>query len=200
MSTTPPRPERVTLTGTHVCLEPMTPGHAVHLWEIATPDLFRYYPSRVASLDDMQAYVESALRQMEQGEALPFVTVERASGRIVGSTRFAAISFEHRRVEIGWTWITPAWQRTFVNTEAKYLMLQHAFGVWGCARVEFKADVRNERSAAALQRIGAVREGVLRSHMSMPDGARRDTVYFSVLENEWPAVKLGLEHRLARNA
>lgn len=193
-------PEREVLAGRHVRLVPLVAEHAPELWRIATPGLFRYYPTPVASLEDMRTYVASALQQMDCGEALAFVTVELSSGAIVGSTRFAAISFEHRRVEIGWTWITPAWQRTFVNTEAKCLMLQHAFERWGCARVEFKADARNDRSHAALLRIGALREGVLRSHMTMASGPRRDTVYFSILQGEWPAVKSRLQARLERDA
>jgi RimJ/RimL family protein N-acetyltransferase len=144
----------------------------------------------------MESYVRGALAEQEAGQALPFATIDKASGRVVGSTRFAAIEPQHRRVEIGWTWVAPRWQRTPVNTEAKYLMLRHAFEQWGCVRVEFKTDVLNTRSRQALLRIGAKEEGTLRSHMITATGRIRDTVYFSVLASEWPAVRAALNAKL----
>ena len=126
-----------------------------------------------------------------------FATIERSSGRAIGSTRFMNIDRANRRVEIGSTWIAPAWQRTPVNTEAKYLMLRHAFEVWGCIRVELKTDALNQKSRTAILRIGAKEEGTLRRHLLTWTGRVRDTVYFSILDNEWPEVKLQLESRIA---
>lgn len=193
------RPERVVLAGRSVRLEPLTLDHVPALWEVLRgTDVFRYMPAPIDSPADMRAYVEEALDQETRGLAIPFAQVETGDGKVVGSTRFGALAPEHRRVEIGWTWIGPAWQRTAINTEAKYLLLRHAFETWGCARVELKTDARNTRSIAAMERIGAVREGTLRSHMTLPGGARRDSVYFSIVEADWPDVKRRLEARLAR--
>jgi N-acetyltransferase len=132
------------------------------------------------------------------GSALPFATVERATNTVVGSTRYGNIVPQHRRAEIGWTWIAPRWQRTAVNTEAKYLMLRHAFDVMACRRVELKTSALNARSRAAMLRIGATEEGTLRRHMVQPDGSARDSVYFSVIDEEWPAVRERLEEMLRR--
>jgi RimJ/RimL family protein N-acetyltransferase len=129
---------------------------------------------------------------------MPFATIEAASGQVVGSTRYMSIAPHHRRLEIGNTWLAPAWQRTAINTEAKLLMLTHAFTVVGALRVEFKTDALNEKSRAALLGIGATEEGTLRRHMLTDTGRRRDSVYFSVIEEEWPRVRMHLERRLAR--
>src|SRR5581483_2850906 len=131
-----------------------------------------------------------------RGESVVFATVERNSGQVIGSTRFMNIDRVNRRVEIGSTWIVPAWQRTAVNTEAKYLMLKHAFEVWGCMRVELKTDALNQRSRQAILRLGAKEEGTLRKHLVTWTGRVRDSVYFSILDTEWPNVKTGLEERL----
>jgi N-acetyltransferase len=136
------------------------------------------------------------LEGQKAGTSLPFVTVETASGREAGLTRFMNIDCVHRRTEIGGTIIAPEWQRTFVNTEAKYLMLKHAFEEWGCIRVEFKTDSLNERSRNAILRIGAKEEGLFRNHMIMPDGRVRHSVYYSIVNSEWPAVKQRLEAKL----
>jgi RimJ/RimL family protein N-acetyltransferase len=141
----------------------------------------------------MRAYVETALAEQRAGTALAFATVERASGTVVGTTRFANAVHEHARVEIGWTWIAPRWQRTGVNTEAKLLMLRHAFEVLRVRRVELKTSALNLRSRAAIRRIGATEEGTLRKHMINADGSARHSVYFSVLDDEWPAVQARLE-------
>ena len=125
-----------------------------------------------------------------------FATVERSSGRTIGSTRFMNIDRVNKRVEIGSTWIAPPWQRTAVNTEAKYLMLRHAFEVWGCIRVELKTDALNQKSRNAILRIGAKEEGTLRRHLMTWTGRVRDTVYFSIWDSEWAQVKAGLENRL----
>src|SRR5215467_6132074 len=137
----------------------------------------------------MQAYIETALKERDSGSAIPFVQVERASGRVVGSTRYANIDRQHHRLEIGWTWVAPGWQRTVINTEAKYLLLRHAFQSLRCMRVELKTDSLNERSRAAILRIGAVQEGIFRNHMITSTGRVRHTVYFSVIDSEWPQVK-----------
>lgn len=191
----------VVLEGRHVRLEPLTLDHLPGLCAVGLdPELWRWTTAHVETDSDMERYVRDALALQEQGHALPFATVERASGRVVGSTRFGSIARPFRRVEIGWTWVARPWQRTAVNTEAKYLMLRHAFEDAGCIRVEFKTDVLNERSRAALLRLGAHQEGVLRSHVITERGRVRDTIYFSILASEWPGVKTALERRLAAGA
>jgi RimJ/RimL family protein N-acetyltransferase len=160
------------------------------------PELWRWTTSRVLTFDDMRAYVETALDGQRQGVAVPFATIEVASGKVVGSTRFAAIDRTNRRVEIGWTWIAPAWQRTPINTEAKYLMLRQAFEEWGCIRVELKTNSLNAQSRAAILRLGAKEEGTFRNHMINDDGSIRHTVYYSVIDGEWPEVRAGLEAKL----
>jgi RimJ/RimL family protein N-acetyltransferase len=144
----------------------------------------------------MRAYVAEALDEQARGASLPFATVVRATGAVVGSTRFGNLAPAHRRAEIGWTWLAAPWQRTAANTEAKLLQLGHAFEAWGCERVEFKTDALNERSRAALARLGAVEEGTLRHHLVTERGRLRDSVYYSVLAAEWPAVRDRLRARL----
>lgn len=186
----------VVLEGRHARLVPLTPDHVPALWQAARdPEVWRWTASQVHGEGDMRRYVEDALAAQAQGTALPFATTAAATGEVVGSTRFA--NAEQRRVEIGWTWITPAWQRTALNTEAKYLMLRHAFEVLGCLRVELKTDALNQRSRSAILRIGAREEGILRKHMITETGRVRDTVYFSVTDDEWPAAKARLEQMLA---
>jgi len=192
-----PRP--VTLQGRHVRLEPLSLAHQDRLCAVGLDaELWRWAQTTLATPADMRAYIETALTWQAQGTALPFVIVARATEQVVGSTRYANIERADRRLEIGWTWIAGTAQRTPVNTEAKYLLLRHAFEVLGCNRVEFKTDVLNERSRAALLRIGAKQEGVLRSHMITATGRVRDSVYFSIVAAEWPAVKVALEEKLAR--
>ena len=193
--------EPVVLEGLHVRLEPLTIDHVEALARVGLdPDIWRWTLARLRTPDDMRHYVETALAEQRAGIAIPFATVERASGRVVGSTRYHGIDRAHRRVEIGWTWIAPPWQRTIVNTEAKYLMLRHAFEVWGCARVELKTNAKNERSRRAILRIGATEEGTLRKHQINADGTSRDSVYFSIIDDEWPDRKSRLEAMLARGA
>lgn len=192
--------ETPVLEGTHVRLEPLSVAHVEGLARVALdPALWQWTVSQVRSREDVAAYVDAALRDQARGTAAPFATVDRASGTIVGSTRFGNMDPAHRRVEIGWTWLARPWQRTPLNTEAKYLMLRHAFDVLGCIRVELKTDALNSRSRAAIQRIGAVEEGTLRSHMITADGRVRDTVYFSIIADEWPAVQARLEARLGKS-
>lgn len=188
--------EPVTLEGRHVRLVPMTREHIPALWQAASyPELWRWTVSQVHGEDDMRRYVEEALAMQAQGTALPFVTTDAATGQVAGSTRLA--NAEGPRVEIGWTWIARPWQRTAVNTEAKYLMMRHAFEALGLLRVELKTDALNARSRAAILRIGAREEGVLRKHMLTETGRVRDTVFFSVTDDEWPRVKARLEQMLA---
>jgi len=183
----------VTLEGRHVRLESVRASHADGLVEAGTGcGLFRFYPYSLETEAEMRAYVAASIEALAAGRMLPFATIDRASGRVVGSTCYLAIEPAHKRLEIGSTWITPSHQRSPVNTEAKRLQLTHCFEVLGCNRVEFKTDARNAQSRAALARIGAVEEGTFRAHMVMPDGALRDSVYFSVIAPEWPAVKARL--------
>jgi RimJ/RimL family protein N-acetyltransferase len=189
----------VTLTGSVVRLEPIRHEHAELFWEVAKDnldDIFRWIPYRMQRREDFQQLVAKALQEQERGESIVFTTVESGSGRVIGSTRFMNINRNNRRVEIGSTWIAPAWQRTAVNTEAKFLMLRHAFEVWGCFRVELKTDALNEKSRNAILRLGAKEEGTLRRHVVTWTGRVRDSVYFSILDSEWPGVKARLEEKL----
>lgn len=189
--------EPVTLEGRGVRLEPLAASHHAALCEVGLdPELWRLVPYRVSAPDEMRGYIDSALEAQAAGTAIPFATVEIASGRVVGSTRFMNIDAANRRVEIGATWLAAPWQRTTINTEAKYLMLRHAFETWHCIRVELKTDALNQRSRQAMLRIGAREEGTLRQHMVTWSGRLRDTVYFSILDSEWPAVKADLEVKL----
>ena len=190
--------EPVTLEGNVVRLEPLSWAHYDQLCEAGSdPEIWRWTTSSGETPEKMRAYIETALKWRAEGHALPFATIEKASSRVVGSTRFGNAEKIHRRVEIGWTWIHPKWQRTYVNTEAKYLMLRHAFETWHCIRVELKTDVLNVRSQQAILRIGAKQEGILRNHMII-NGRVRDSVYFSIIDSEWPEVKARLEEKLAR--
>jgi RimJ/RimL family protein N-acetyltransferase len=191
--------EPVVLEGEHVRLEPLGTHHLSRLIEIGTgSDIFQWYAHPVRTEDEMRAFVDTALREQAAGVTLPFATVARTDGLVVGSTRFANIDRANRRAEIGWTWIAPGWQRSAINTEAKYLMMQHAFGVWAANRVEFKTDSFNERSRAALRRIGATEEGTLRNHMVTASGRLRHSVMFSVVREEWPRVRSDLEAKMKR--
>jgi N-acetyltransferase len=186
--------------GTYVRLNPLSPEHAALLWEIAkdhTEELFRWVPYRLHSLEDFRQFNDLVLCEQERGLSVPFATFERSSNNIAGTTRFMNMDLANRKVEIGSTWIAPQWQRTAVNTEAKYLMLRHAFEVWKCLRVELKTDRMNQRSRNAILRLGAKEEGTLRKHMLTWDGRQRDSVYFSILDTEWPGVKAGLESKIA---
>jgi RimJ/RimL family protein N-acetyltransferase len=188
----------VTLEGTHVRLEPVSQDHAAALWNIgAYEEIWRYIPYTIRSEEDMRTFIAAELHKQQAGLTLRFVTIATTTAQPVGSTSYMNIDRQHRRLEIGGTWITPAWQRSAVNTEAKYLQLSHAFETLGCIRVEFKTDSLNVKSRQALARIGAVQEGIFRNHMVMPDGRLRHSVYFSIVESEWPAVKIHLERLMA---
>jgi RimJ/RimL family protein N-acetyltransferase len=186
----------VTLEGRHVRLEPLAQTHHAALCAIGLdPELWELIPYRVSTPEDMAAYIQTALDHQAARSALPFATVI-PSGQVIGSTRYMNIDQANRRVEIGATWIAGPWRRTAVNTEAKYLMLRHAFETLGCIRVELKTDSLNQRSRSAIRRIGATEEGTLRQHMITWSGRLRDTVYFSILDSEWPRVKRDLEQKL----
>ena len=185
------------LEGRDVTLEPLAERHFAGLCAVGlAPDLWRWTIDRLETEGDMRRWLDETLAEQSDGRSIPFATVERASGRVVGSTRFGHLDPENRHVEIGWTWVAPAWHRTAVNTEAKYLMLRHAFEVWGCYRVELKTDVLNVRSRRAIERLGAREEGVFRKYQLTQGGRMRDTVMYSILDSEWPEVKSGLERRL----
>lgn len=210
----------VTLRGNLVCLEPMTMDHAFDLYSAASDDRSTYsYTNVPDSLESAERYIDDALRAYESGRALPFVVRHMETGRIAGSTRFLDLevfkwpppwppgaangpvpSDEHPPTvaEIGSTWYTASYQRTGVNTECKLLMLSHAFDTWRAIRVTLKTDARNERSRTAIQRLGASFEGLRRAHIPATDGGIRDTAYYSILENEWHAVRTNLQERLQR--
>ena len=191
--------EPLTLKGRYVRLEPLSTEHQAALCEVGLDEeLWRWTTTLVRTPEEMRAYIEAALDEQSRGAALPFATVEKSSGRVVGSTRFANIDRANRRVEIGYTWIARGHQRTPVNTEAKYLMLRHAFETWGTIRVEFKTDSLNEKSRRAILRIGALEEGTLRNHMITYSGRLRHSVFYSILDSEWPRVKADLEAKLSK--
>ena len=195
------RIEPVTLEGKHIRLEPLSLQHHEQLCEVGLDEeLWRWIIVPICTPEEMRAYIHTALQDQAAGSALPFAAVEKSSGRAIGSTRYANIDRAHRRVEIGWTWIAKQWQRTVVNTEAKYLMLRHAFETLGCIRVELKTDWLNHRSRNAILRLGAREEGVLRNHMIAASGRIRHTVYYSVIDSEWPSVKSELERKLSGGA
>ncbi len=178
-------------------LEPLSHAHDGALADVGLDEeLWRWIPSAVRTPGEMKAYIQTALDEQARGVSLPFAIIDKATGRAIGSTRYGNIDRIHHRVEIGWTWVARAWQRTAINTEAKYLLLRHAFEKLGCLRVEFKTDSLNERSRAALLRIGARQEGIFRNHVITASGRIRHSVYFSIIESEWPAVKLDLEAKL----
>ena len=187
----------VTLEGRHVQLEPLSQWHHADLTVVGLDEaLWRWIPTPVRTPEEMSAYIETALNEQTRGVSLPFVLIEKPRGRAIGSTRYGNIDRTHHRVEIGWTWVAPAWQRTAINTEAKYLLLKHAFETLGCIRVELKTDSLNERSRAAILRIGAREEGTFRNHMITASGRIRHSVYYSILDSEWPDVKSRLQSTL----
>lgn len=188
------------LQGTIVRLEPLTLEHVPALCDIGLdPELWRYTVSVISSHDDMVEYVNAALAVREAGTGLPFVTVLQENNQVIGSTRFANYEAANLRAEIGWTWIAQPWQRSGANIEAKLLMLRHAFDVLGFNRVEFKTDALNDKSRTALRGIGAVEEGTFRRHMVCANGRIRDSVYYSIIKEEWPAVRAALQQRLNRH-
>ena len=190
--------EPVVLSGKYVQLEPLTEEHSPGLAQAGgDPTIWKYMLyGNVINEQRMAEWVRDLLSRQATGTDLPFAVRHMATGRLAGATRYLDIRPAHRGLEIGGTWYGLEFQRTPVNTEAKYLLLRHAFESLGCIRVQFKTDSRNERSQKAIERLGAVREGVLRNHMILEDGAFRHSVYYSILDAEWPAVKQRLEDKL----
>ena len=187
------------LSGKRIRLEPLTTAHADALWAVGQDEsIWALNPEPVQTLDAMRAYVAKALDEQARGVSLPFATVLQETNQVIGSTRFGNIVTAHRVAEIGWTWINPQWQRTYVNSEAKYLMLRHAFETWHCNRVELKTDSLNTRSRNAILRLGATEEGTFRNHIITASGRLRHSVYFSIIDSEWPVVKTRLESYLDR--
>lgn len=190
----------VVLTGRHVRLEPMTEEHVRGLAELGIGQPFWDFMvyGKISTVDDMRNWVRDVLARAEKGTDLPFVAIHLESGRVAGATRYLNIMPNDRGLEVGGTWYGPEFQRTAVNTECKYLLFEHAFETLACIRLQLKTDSRNERSQRAIERIGAVKEGVLRNHMILPDGYYRHSVYYSVLDTEWPDVKKRLEEMMHR--
>jgi RimJ/RimL family protein N-acetyltransferase len=187
----------IILEGRQVRLEPLSPAHQEALIAAAGDgEIWNSTVTTVPSRDDIDGYIATALSAQAAGRELPFVIVRKSLDRVVGSTRFYDIRQDYRKVVIGYTWLGASAQRSAVNTESKLLLLTHAFESWRCIRVEFVADVLNQQSRAAILRLGAKEEGILRNHMIMPDGRYRDSVCFSIIEAEWPEVKAGLEAKL----
>ena len=192
--------KQVALHGSHVRLEPMTEAHIPALAEVGVGQVFWDFMvyGKMETDEDMRVWVQEILSRAQNGTDLPFVAVHLASGRVAGATRYMNIMPKDRGLEIGGTWYGLEFQRTPVNTECKYLLLCHAFEALGCIRVQLKTDLRNERSQKAIERIGAVKEGVLRNHMILPDGYIRHSVFYSIIDTEWPEVKKRLEGMLAK--
>jgi RimJ/RimL family protein N-acetyltransferase len=190
----------VVLVGNYVRLEPLAEKHIPGLAEIGVGQTFWDFMlyGNINTVDDMSNWVKDIRSRAEKGTDLPFVAIHLASGRVAGATRYLNIMPKDRGLEIGGTWYGTEFQRTPVNTECKYLLLRHAFETLGCIRVQLKTDLRNERSQKAIERIGAVKEGVLRNHMILPDGRIRDSVFYSILDREWPEVKKNLEVMMNR--
>jgi RimJ/RimL family protein N-acetyltransferase len=191
----------VILEGQHVRLEPLSMAHEEALVAAAGDgELWNSTVTIVPSRETIASYIGAALNAQAQGHALPFVIIRKASGVVVGCTRFFHIERDHRRVEIGYTWLSASAQRTSINTEAKLLLLSHAFELWRCIRVEFFTDFLNQQSRTANLRLGAKQEGILRNHMIMPSGRYRDSVCFSITEAEWPDVRARLKEKLEQEA
>ena len=185
----------VALTGRHVRLEPLTEAHIPGLTEIGVGQNFWDFMvyGRMESEEDMRGWVRDIMSRETKGSDLPFVVIYLASGRVAGATRYLNIMPQDRGLEIGGTWYGPEFQHTAVNTECKYLLMTHAFETLDAIRVQLKTDSRNDRSQKAIERIGAKKEGILRNHMILPDGYFRHSVFYSVLDTEWPVVKMNLE-------
>jgi len=190
--------EPVILEGDFVRLEPLALTHLDQLCEVGLDEeLWRWIPTQITNREEMKNYIETALDEQNRGISLPFATIEKSTNKAIGSTRFGNIVVKDKRAEIGWTWIAKDWQRSYVNTEAKLLMLTHAFENWKCNRVEFKTDALNEKSRNAIMRLGAKQEGIFRQHVVCQSGRLRDSVYFSILDSEWSEIKKNLRAKLS---
>ena len=187
-----------TLDGQRICLRPLQSSDATALLHAAQDgELWNLTVTVVPSPTTVDSYLKKALDGRDAGTVLPFVIVLKDSGEVIGSTRFWKIDPLNRKLEIGSSWISASWQKTFVNTEAKYLMLRHAFEVLDCVRVQFTTDENNQASRQAILRLGAQQEGIVRHERIMPDGRKRNSVRFSIIDDEWPEVRLNLEKKLA---
>jgi N-acetyltransferase len=200
MSTdTSPLTAPVTLEGMLVRLEPLSMDHLQDLAEFAfNQEIWRWMTDRIQNEADLRSYIQTAVNAAAAGTARAWATRSLADGRVIGSTRFADIQPANRTLEIGWTWLHPAYQRTGINVEAKYLQLRHAFEVLGIRRVAFKTHHHNLKSQTAIQALGAKHEGIFRNHVIMPDGSTRHSYWYSIIAEEWPEVKANLERRLQR--
>jgi N-acetyltransferase len=197
-ATPPMRVEPITLTGAHVRLEPLAESHLDELWPVASEaSLWEWIPWPVRSKDDLRTYIATALKSQAAGTMLPFLNRLVATGEAIGSSRFGNIYPADYRAEIGWTWVGLPWQRSAANSEAKLLMLDHAFATWRCHRVEFKTDSLNEKSRNGLLGIGATYEGILRNHMVTHTGRMRQTAYYAITDDDWPMVRARLVERIA---
>jgi RimJ/RimL family protein N-acetyltransferase len=191
--------EPVTLTGAHATIEPLSPEHEQGLQRAAADgELWRLWYTSVAPPDKMGEYIAAALDMRERQDAMPFVIREKSSGEIVGCTRYFNVDAANRRLEIGYTWYAKRVQRSPINTDCKLMLLTHAFETLACIAVEFRTHWFNQASRAAIERLGAKQDGVLRNHQVLADGSKRDTVVFSIIDGEWPAVKRNLRYQLER--
>lgn len=192
----------VTLIGCHVRLEPLSLDHVPGLWVVGNePEIWTYMPyAAITSEEKMRDWVAEMLRRKAIGNDLPFAVIDLATGVPAGATRYMTIERANRSLEIGGTWYGRAYRRTVANTESKYLLLKHAFETLGCIRVQFRTDLRNERSQRAIERLGAAREAVFRKYSIMPDGHERSSVFYSIIDDEWPGVKQRLESALRRES
>jgi len=189
----------VTLSGKHIRLEPLHPDHAGALLEVAqAPEIWTWMSALPVTPEAMDAWIAEARAAQEQGLEYPFTVIQTADDRVVGSTRYMDVQAASKGVEIGWTWYAPDTWGTVVNPEAKYLLLRHAFEDWGAIRVQLKTDLKNVRSQAAIKKLGAKQEGILRSHRFRRDGTIRDSVLFSIIRDDWPPVKAALQVRVAQ--
>lgn len=187
------------IEGRNVILEPMENSHSSELWEAAQPaEIWRFMATKVFTMEEMEQTVKEAMEEKKKGVQFPFIIRRKTDGKVIGSTRYLDISPQNRSLEIGWTWLNPSAWKTAVNTECKFLLLKTAFEEFGFNRVQLKTDGRNLVSQKAIERIGAVKEGVLRQERKLQDGYMRDTVVYSILASEWPTVKAGLMNKLSQ--
>jgi len=192
---------QTTLRGQRILLRPLQYSDAAALLDAAADgELWNLTVTVVPSASTIDSYLKKALDGREAGTVMPFVIVLKDTGEVIGSTRFWKIDRLNRKLEIGSSWIAARWQKSFVNTEAKYLMLCHAFDLLDCVRVQFTTDENNQKSRNAIQRLGAQQEGIVRHERIMPDGRKRNSVRFSIIDDEWPQVRLHLEQKLAAYA
>lgn len=193
--------EALVLEGEHVRLEPLSAAHKQGLIDaINDGELWKLFVTLVPEVSAIDAFIDSAITAFENGEGLSFATIDKASGKVVGSSRFMKTDFANKRVEIGYTFIAQSFQRSAINSEAKLLMLGHLFESMSFNRVEIITDYLNNHSRNAILRLGAKEEGILRSHMVMPDGRIRDSVLYTIIKHEWPGIKMNIASKIAAHA